>query len=302
MLIDIICFVSLFSVYPLYTVNMASLDKQMQDEIKPLDLRFDEDEIEERVDHLTEFIEEQVDSAGVDGALIALSGGVDSTATAYLAVEALGTDAVHGLILPKKVNKEENMSDAERVAEDLGISYDVLEIDSIVNEFLDVYDADTTDESEGEWAGRYVGNTSARVRMTLNYLVGNDENKLVLGTGNRAELMTGYVTKFGDGGVDCNPLGNLYKQQVRQVATYLGVDEAIVQKTPTGGMVDYGTDEEEFGVGYNTLDAVLALHIDGGVPASTTARLTDTSQDDLDNIKQMYEQSEHKRSPPTTPK
>lgn len=281
---------------------MAILYEQMQDEIEPLDLRFADDEIEERVDHLTRFIEEQVESARVDGALIALSGGIDSTATAHLAVEALGTDSVHGLILPKEVNKDENMSDAERVAEKLGISYDVLEIDSIVSEFLDVYDVDAADESEGQWEGRHVGNMSARVRMTLNYLVSSFENKLVLGTGNRAELATGYVTKFGDGGVDCNPLGNLYKQQVRQIASHLGVDEAIVQKTPTGGMVDYGTDEEEFGVDYDTLDAVLALHIDGGVPAAATARLTNTSQEDIDYIRQMHEQSKHKRTSPTVPK
>lgn len=280
---------------------MANLYEQTQREIKPLDLRFSEDELETQVAHLTDFLVAQVDAAGVDGALIALSGGIDSTATAHLAVEALGADAVHGLLLPKEVNEDENMSDAEQVAHELGITYDVLEIDGIVDEILDTYDAEPDDDSEGRWEGRYVGNTSARVRMTLNYLVANYENKLVLGTGNRAELGTGYVTKFGDGGVDCNPLGNLYKQQVRQVAAHLGVDESLVQKTPTGGMVDYDTDEEEFGVGYDTLDAILALHVDGGVPAAATARLTDTTVDEVEYIVEMNEQSEHKRTPPTTP-
>lgn len=279
---------------------MAIRYEQIQEEIKPLDLRFTHNEIEERVDHLTSFIEEQVDSGGFDGVLIALSGGIDSTATAYLAVEALGSDAVHGLILPKEINEDENISDAERVAETLGISYEMLDIDEIVSEFLDVYEVDAG-ESEDRWEGRHVGNLSARVRMTLNYLVGSVENELVLGTGNRAELATGDVTKFGDGGVDCNPLGNLYKQQVRQISAHLGVDEALVQKTPTGGMVDYGTDEEELGVDYDTLDAILALHIDGGVPAAATARLTDTSSEVIDHIRQMHEQSTHKRTPPTTP-
>jgi NAD+ synthase len=280
---------------------MADLYEQTQHEIEPLDLRFSEGELEARVDHLTDFVASRVDAAGVDGALVALSGGIDSTTTAHLAVEALGADAVHGLLLPKEVNEDENMSDAERVARDLGISYDVLEIDAIVDEILDTYDADHDDDSEGRWEGRYVGNTSARVRMTLNYLVANYENKLVLGTGNRAELGTGYVTKFGDGGVDCNPLGNLYKQQVRQVAAHLGVEESLVQKTPTGGMVDYDTDEEEFGVDYDTLDAILALHVDGGVPAAATARLADTSVDEVEYVVEMHEDSEHKRTPPTTP-
>lgn len=280
---------------------MANLYEQTQSEIEPLDLRFSENELEARVAHLTDFIAAQVDAAAVDGALIALSGGIDSTTTAHLAVEALGADAVHGLLLPKEVNEDANMSDAERVARELDITYDVLEIDGIVDEILETYDAEPDDDSSGRWEGRYVGNTSARVRMIVNFLVANYENKLVLGTGNRAELGTGYVTKFGDGGVDCNPLGNLYKQQVRQVAAHLGVDESLVQKTPTGGMVDYDTDEAEFGVDYDTLDAVLALHVDGGVPAAAAARLTDTSTDELEHIVEMHEQSEHKRTPPATP-
>ncbi|SFS98083.1 NAD+ synthase [Halostagnicola kamekurae] len=280
---------------------MTNLYEQTQSEIEPLDLRFSERELEARVDHLTDFVVDEVNAADVDGALIALSGGIDSTTTANLAVEALGADAVHGLLLPKEVNEDANMSDAERVARELDISYDVLEVDGIVDEILDTYDADPEDDSEGSWEGRYIGNTSARVRMLLNYLVAGYENKLVLGTGNRAELATGYVTKYGDGGVDCNPLGNLYKQQVRQLAAHLGVDESLVQKTPTGGMVDYDTDEEEFGVDYDTLDAVLALHVDGGVPAAATARLTDTSIDEVEHIVEMHEQSDHKRTPPSTP-
>jgi NAD+ synthase len=106
------------------------------------------------------------------------------------------------------------MSDAEALARDLGISYDVFEIDSIVGEILATYGGSdgSGGDTEEQWEGRYVGNTSARVRITLNYLVANHGNELVVGTGNRAELATGYVMKFGDGGVDCNPLGNLYKQ------------------------------------------------------------------------------------------
>jgi NAD+ synthase len=282
-------------------VIMTSLYEQTRAEIEPVDLRFAEDELEQRVDHLTEFVAERVAEADADGALVALSGGIDSTTVAHLAVEALGADAVHGLLLPKEVNEEGNMSDAERVARDLGITYDVLAIDSVVDELLDTYGADGDDGSEGRWEGRHVGNTSARVRMTLNYLVANVENDLVVGTGNRAELATGYVTKYGDGGVDCNPLGNLYKQQVRQVAAHLGVEESVVQKTPTGGMVDYGTDEEELGVDYDTLDAILALHVDGGVPAAATARVTGTDREQVDAVVAMHEDSEHKRTPPTVP-
>jgi NAD+ synthase len=196
------------------------------------------------------------------------------------------------------------MSDAEALARDLGISYDVFEIDSIVEEILATYGGSdgSGGDTEEQWEGRYVGNTSARVRITLNYLVANHGNELVVGTGNRAKLATGYVMKFGDGGVDCNPLGNLYKQQVRQVGAHLGVGENLVQEAPTGGMIDYGTDEEEFGVEYDTLDAVLALHVDGGVPAGATARITDITEEDVERIVEMHEASDHERTPPTTPK
>lgn len=275
--------------------------EQTQETIEPVDLRFTEDEIDAQVAHLTDFIRERVDEADADGVEVALSGGIDSTTTAHLAVEALGADAVHGLVLPKEVNEDENMSDAERVAEELGIDYDVIGIDSIMEEVLERGDAETDNPSEDEWEGRYVGNTSARVRMTVIYLLANRENRLVLGTGNRAELATGYVTKYGDGGVDCNPLGNLYKQQVRQVAARLGVSESLVQKTPTGGMVDYGTDEEELGLDYDTLDAVLAFYIDGNLPASVVARLADTTVESVEHVETLHEESEHKRTPPTEP-
>ncbi|SDQ36148.1 NAD+ synthase [Natronobacterium texcoconense] len=280
---------------------MANLYAQTRAEIDPVNLQFSEAEIETQVDHLTTFIRDRVEAADADGVEIALSGGIDSTAVAYLAVESLGADAVHGLILPKAVNEDENMSDAERVAEDLGIEYDVIGIDSAVDRLLADVDASDDNESEDRWGGRYVGNTSARVRMTITYLVAGRENRLVLGTGNRAELATGYVTKYGDGGVDCNPLGNLYKQQVRQVAAHLGVPESLVQKTPTGGMVDYETDEEELGVDYDTLDAILALYIDGNLPASVVARLTDTSVEVVEHVETLHEESEHKRTPPATP-
>ncbi|ADD06035.1 NAD synthase, ammonia-dependent [Natrialba magadii ATCC 43099] len=280
---------------------MANLHEQTQDHIDPLDLRFDADELEAQVDHLTNFIRDRVDAAGANGAEIALSGGIDSTTMAYLAVEALGADNVHAITLPKAVNEDTNMSDAERVAEELGIEYDVIEIDPIMDEILELADAENQNKSEDRWEGRYVGNTSARVRMTITYLIANRENRIVLGTGNRAELATGYVTKYGDGGVDCNPLGNLYKQQVRQVAAHLGASEDVVQKTPTGGMVDYESDEEELGLGYDTLDAVLALSVDGNLPKSVVARLTDTTVADVSHVETMYEESEHKRTPPAVP-
>lgn len=273
---------------------------KLEAEIAPLDLRFSSDELAAERERITSFIRAQVDRHDADGVVLGLSGGVDSTAVAHLAVEALGREAVHGVVLPREINSDENMSDAERVASDLSIPYDVIDIDPMVEEFLAIEVGEDASDEDG-WENRFIGNTSARVRMTVNYLIANRENKLVLGTGNRVELALGYVTKYGDGGVDCNPIGDCYKQQVRQLAADLGADEELVQKTPTGGMVDYETDEEEIGVEYDTIDAILALAIDGDVPTTAAAEIAETTPETVEHIRQMYRANEHKRTAPPTP-
>jgi NAD+ synthase len=260
----------------------------------PVDLGFSEAELAERRDRITGFIERVVAKAGADGAVLGLSGGIDSTLTAHLAVEALGADRVHGLVMPGAVSLSENMSDAEAVASDLGVEYDVVPVDPIVEQFLDGYP-----EAEGDETA--VGNARARVRGVLNYLVANHESRVVLGTGNRTEAMVGYFTKYGDQAVDCNPLGNLYKTQVRQLARAVGVLERIVTKPPTAGLWAGQTDEGELGVEYATLDAVLAVHVDGDVPARGTASLLGVSVETVDHVRELFERSAHKRSLPPSP-
>lgn len=260
----------------------------------PLDLRFSHSELEATRERIRNFIANMVETAGADGAVLGLSGGIDSTTTAYLAVEALGEDGVHGLIMPSEVNDPETMSDAERVAENLGIEYDTVEIQSIAESFLDRYPAASDDEMA-------VGNVYVRTRAVLNYFVANYENRIVLGTGNRSEAMTGYFTKYGDGAVDCHPIGNLYKMQVRQVAKSLGVPHDLVMQTPTAGMWSGQTDEGELGLDYDTLDAVLALHVDGHLSKAATAREIGVSEELIEHVVGLVEGSEHKRSLPPSP-
>jgi NAD+ synthase len=264
------------------------------DTIDPLDLRFAPDELDGVIDQLTAFIDEIVEAAGADRAVLGLSGGIDSTTMAYLAVEALGADAVHGLVMPGAVSQDENMSDAEQVATDLGIEYDLVPVNPVVDRLLDTFP-----EAEGDQLA--VGNARARARAVINYFVANHENAVVLGTGNRTEALVGYFTKFGDGAVDCNPLGRLYKQQVRQVARALGVPEAYVTKTPTAGLWAGQTDEAELGIDYDTLDATLALHVDGDLSPGATARLLDLDRETVERIATMHDRSEHKRTPPSQP-
>ncbi|RQG98319.1 NAD+ synthase [Natrarchaeobius oligotrophus] len=259
-----------------------------------IDLRFSEEELELQREHITDFIRDSVDAAGADGAVLGLSGGIDSTLTAYLTVEALGSESLHGLVLPATVSSDENMSDAERVARDLEIGYDVVEVEPIVDSLLSAYP-----EAEGDHEA--VGNARARVRGVVNYLVANHENRLVVGTGNRSEAAVGYFTKYGDGAVDCHPIGNLYKQQVRQLARYVGVPNDLVEKTPTAELWADQTDEDELGIDYDTLDSILVAHVDGPLSVAATARLLEIEEKTVEKVRGLYERSEHKRLVPPAP-
>ncbi|APX97235.1 NAD+ synthase [Natronorubrum daqingense] len=259
-----------------------------------IDLRFSEAELAQRRDHITAFIREQVDAAGVEEVVLGLSGGIDSTITAYLAVDALGAENVHGLVLPATVSSGENMSDAERVAQDLEMSYDVIEIEPIVDSLLAAYP-----EAEGDHEA--VGNARARVRAVLNYLVANHDGRLVLGTGNRSEAAVGYFTKYGDGAVDCHPIANLYKAQVRQLARHVGVPEDLAEKTPTAELWADQTDEDELGISYDTLDSILATHVDGPLSVAATSRELEVEEATVEEVREMYERSAHKRQVPPGP-
>ncbi|MFC7018357.1 MULTISPECIES: NAD+ synthase [Haloarcula] len=261
----------------------------------PLDLTFSEAELEAHREHATAFIRDQLEAAGADRAVIGLSGGIDSTLTSHLAVEALGADAVRGLVMPSEVNRAENMSDAERVADELlGIEYDVVEINPLVDAFLEAYP-----DADGDQLA--VGNLRVRCRAVLNYLVANHEDALVLGTGNRSEALVGYYTKYGDGAVDCNPIATLYKQQVRQLARHLGVPADLAEKTASAEMWAGQTDADEMGMDYDTLDSILALHVDGGVPQAATAEHIGVPESLIEQVREMYESSAHKRAMPPGP-
>jgi NAD+ synthase len=260
-----------------------------------IDLLFSESELADRRDHIVDFIADIVDGAGAEGAVIGLSGGIDSTTVAYLAVEALGAENVEGILLPSSVNPEADETDAERVAKDLGIDYEIVEIDPIVDSFVEA-------APEGAAEDRMaLGNVRVRTRAVLLYFVANAESRLVLGTGNRSEAATGYFTKYGDQAVDCNPIGNLYKCQVRQLARDLDVPEDLVTRTPTAAMWEGQTDEEEMGLGYDELDAILALHVDGPFSKAATVRTLGLPEEAVERVVELYEQSEHKRSMPPAP-
>jgi NAD+ synthase len=261
----------------------------------PLDLSLSESELDAHREHITEFIRNKLDAAGVDRAVIALSGGIDSTLTSHLLVEAVGADNVHALVMPSEVNREANMSDAERIAAELlGVEYDVVAVEPIADAFLEAYP-----DAGGDQLA--VGNLRVRVRAVLNYLVANHEDALVVGTGNRSEALVGYFTKYGDGAVDCHPIANLYKGQVRQLARHVGVPEDLAAKTASAEMWTGQTDEGELGMDYATLDSILALHVDGPLSVSATADHVGVDEATVEQVRALYERSAHKRAAPPGP-
>jgi len=261
----------------------------------PLDMSLSTEELDAHREHVTEFVRDQYEAAGVDNAVMGLSGGIDSTLTSHLVVEALGAENVHALVMPSEVNRESNMSDAERVASELlDVEYDVIEIEPIADAFLDAYPDAANDQMAS-------GNLYVRIRAVLNYLVANTEDGLVVGTGNRTEALVGYFTKYGDGAVDCHPIANLYKQQVRQLARHVGVPDDLAAKEASAGMWVDQTDEAELGMDYDTLDSVLALHVDGPLSASATAREIGVDRETVESVCGLYESSEHKRHVPPGP-
>jgi NAD+ synthase len=268
----------------------------------PLDLSLSETELEAYRQHIVAFVRAQVDAASAEEAIIGLSGGIDSTLTVHLTVEALGTDSVYGLVLPSEVNDPENMSDAERVAADLDIAYDVVPINRPADAVRSVFPgAEAGAEPADERERTAVGNLYARLRAVIGYFAANRRNGLVVGTGNRSEAAVGYFTKYGDGAVDCHPIAPLYKAQVRQLAAHLGVPDDLVAKPASAELWADQTDVGELGMDYPTLDSILALAVHGPLSTAATARELGVEEDVVEGVVALNERSAHKRAAPPGP-
>jgi len=193
------------------------------------------------------FIQDHVRAAGGSGVVVGVSGGLDSAVVLKLAVDALGPDGVVALLMPE-APEGVDLEDARTLCKDLGVRFEIIPIGPLV---------DALGCSAGVDDPRVLGNIKARVRMCLLYAVANEEERIVLGTSNKSELLVGYFTKWGDGGSDYLPIGDLYKTQVRQLAREIGVPGRFIEKAPSAGLVPGQTDEGDLGMTYETLDRIL---------------------------------------------
>ncbi|WP_407355270.1 NAD+ synthase [Methanolobus sp. WCC5] len=224
------------------------------------------------------FIREKANQAGVKGAVVGLSGGIDSALTAYLTVEALGKENVLGIHMPElNLTPAEDVLDATEVAERLGIELRTIDISEILSAYMNSIPESDLSNSHA------IGNLKARIRMSVLYYYANSMARIVMGTGNKTEILLGYFTKYGDGGVDIEPIGDLYKTEVREMASLMGIPPEIITKAPSARLWAGQTDEEELGITYELVDRFLALLLEGESPrvAQNTLGLTGGQRDSV---------------------
>jgi NAD+ synthase len=226
----------------------------------PVELAIDTD-VARRV--IGEFIRGQLRQAGFERAVLGLSGGIDSAVVAFLVAEAIGAGQLHTVLMPYRTSSPASRADAETVVAALGCSSELVEITAMVDGYFGTESAAGAAGPEGLGASSLRrGNFAARMRMAVLYDRSVTFGGLVVGTGNKTEALIGYTTVFGDSACAFNPIGDLYKSQVRQLAVAIGVPDAIVRKAPSADLWPGQTDESEGGFSYPALDRLLFWRID----------------------------------------
>ncbi len=250
------------------------------------------------VDIISGFIKNLIKESKSDGLVVGLSGGIDSSVATYISAQAVSRNKILGLVMPSETTATEDVEDALSVAEVLGIKKKIVPVDNIAQQFTTL----TVNSSSQQRHQIAQANLKARVRMMILYYHANAMNRLVLGTGNKSELLVGYFTKYGDGGVDLLPLGDLYKTDVQKIAIYLNVPLNILNKPPTAGLWHGQTDEKELGITYEVLDKILYLLEDEKLQPDKVADELYIPEEEVSRIITLMRSAEHKLVPPPIPK
>lgn len=248
----------------------------------------------EYIERACQFIRDIVEESNSDGVVLGLSGGIDSAVVACLAVKALGNHKVKGFILPSCTTSDQDIYDADLMKKELDIEVELISISDFHDSFIKRFELKDLPPENKVLASM---NVKPRLRMTILYYYASIYNSLVIGTGNKTELNIGYFTKYGDGGVDLLPIGDLYKEDVRKVARELDIPKYIIEKAPTAGLKTNQTDEDEIGMTYPILDRILYLYLDEKYDSKKISETLDVPLNEVERIIKMQRNTEHKRLP-----
>lgn len=237
---------------------------------------------------LVQFLRDETKNAGFHRGVFGLSGGVDSAVSAYLAAEALGKENAIAVMMPYRSSNPRSLEDANAVVEQLGIRSEVIDISPMVDAYCEAWKV--TDRVRR-------GNVMARMRMVALYDISARESGLVIGTSNKTEIMVGYGTLFGDTASAINPIGDLYKTQVWQLAGELGVPRQIIDKTPSADLWEGQSDEDELGVSYTRLDLLLYHLVDERRNDEELQKIG-FEREFVDRVKTMIRKNQFKRRLP----
>lgn len=245
-----------------------------------------EPELVERI--LVGFLREEVRKVGYSKVVLGLSGGVDSALTAALAQRALGAENVVPIIMPYRTSNPQSEADARTVADSLGLNPQVVDISPQVDAYFERF-------PDAERGRR--GNKMARERMAILYDMSWAHRALVVGTSNKTELLLGYGTIHGDLAHALNPLGDLYKTQVWEMARHMGLPSQVIEKPPSADLWEGQSDEQELGFQYAVVDVLLYYLVDA---RCSRAELRDMGFEDafIDDIGRRVRDSQYKRRPP----
>ncbi len=235
---------------------------------------------EQLVGKLIWWIRDKVSATGCKGVVVGMSGGLDSSVLAVLCQRAFPHNML-GVLMPCH-SSHEDREHAQAVASQFFIPTKIVVLDAVFDTLLKAVASDRV-ESTGRRVAK--SNLKVRFRMLTLYYFANQLKYMVAGSGNRSELSIGYFTKYGDGGVDILPLGNLVKGQVRELASFLGIPQQIIDKPPSAGLWPGQTDEGELGLSYEELDRYLVTG--------------EASNELREKIESMIAASNHKRLPPS---
>ncbi len=235
--------------------------------------------IDELASQLVLWIRERVMTAKCNGVVVGMSGGLDSSVAAVLCHRAF-PQTMLGVLMPCHSSRED-IEHAQLVANKFSITTKIVALDGVFDALLKILPGDSVDPAASRLAQ---ANLKPRLRMLTLYYFANSLKYMVVGSGNKSELSVGYFTKYGDSGADILPLGNLVKKEVRELASFLGIPQQIIDKPPSAGLWPGQTDEGELGFSYEELDRYLTT----GVASSEVRK----------GIESMIAASDHKHQPP----